>query len=261
MSLWRPTWLLTRRALIQFPRLPAVLAFSLVPPLIQFLLFGAIFENLPDQITRAGGSFPTQNYYEYIAPAIVFFVCVLGIANAGVALVNDYQNGYFNKILLAPVSMWAILLGRLISDGLRIYVQGAFMLGLALLFKAEPATGLPGALLMLAIASLFAIFSVGIIVANVALKTKDAQAVQAIFPLFFILIFLTTAFMPEQSIGSELVRNIIKGNPAEYIVRAMHSLMFTGYDAQDIGMAFAVIGGFAVVGILLTRFNYRSVYK
>ena len=204
----------------------------------------------------AGGPF---HFWSAVGVAVI--VCVLGIANAGVALVNDYQNGYFNKILLAPVSMWAILLGRLISDGLRIYIQGGVMLGLAFFFDAEPATGIPGALLMLAIASLFAIFSVGIIVANVALKTKDAQAVQAIFPLFFILIFLTTAFMPEQSIGNEVVCSIIQVNPAEYIVRAMHSLMFTGYDAQDIGMAFAVIGGFAIVGMVVTRLNYRSVYK
>lgn len=261
MSLWRPTWLLTKRALIQFPRLPAVLAFSMVPPLVQFLLFGSIFENLPDQVQRSGGSFPTNNYYEYIAPAIIFFVCVIGIANAGVALVNDFQNGYFNKLLLAPVSMWSILLGRLLSDGFRIFVQSGVMLGIAMLFGARVESGVLGALLMLTIASLFSIFSVGVIVANVALKTKDAQAVQAIFPIFFILIFLTTSFMPEEAIGSEVVKTIISGNPAEYVVRALHSLMFTGFDWADIGIAFAVIGGFLVLGTFLTLANFRSVYR
>jgi ABC-2 type transport system permease protein len=257
VSLWRPAWLLTVRALVQFPRLPAVLVFSLVPPLVQFLLFGSIFEKLPKQVPN----FPTSNYYEYIAPAIVFFVCILGIANAGTALVNDYQNGYFNKILLAPVSMWAILLGRLLSDGVRVFLQGGLMLALSLLFHAHVKTGFPGALLMLAIGTLFALFSVGVLVANVGLKTKDAQAVQAIFPIFFIIIFLTTAFLPEANVGSDIVRNIIKGNPAEYVMRAMRSLMLEGYDWEAIGLAFAIIGAFAVVGIVLTRLNYRSVYK
>lgn len=261
MTLWRPTFILTKRALVQFPRLPAVLVFSMVPPFVQFLLFGAIFENTPKLVAQAGGTFPTSNYYEYIAPAIVFFVCVLGIANAGVALVNDFQNRYFNKILLAPVSMWSIIFGRLIADGLRIYLQSALMLGVAYLFKARVETGFLGALLMLTLGTLFAIFSVGVLVTNVAIKTKDAQAVQAIFPLFFILIFLTTAFMPEQQIGSEVVRNIIKGNPAEYVVSAMHDLMFVGFEWDSIGIAFAIIAGFAVFGILLTMANFRSVYR
>lgn len=257
MTLWRPTWLLLVRALIQFPRLPAVLAFSMVPPLVQFLLFGSIFENLPKQIP----DFPTQNYYEYVAPAIVFFVCVLGIANAGVSIVNDFQNGYFNKILLAPISMWSILLARLFGDGFRVFVQAGLMLALSLLFKANVETGFLGALLMLTLAVLFSIFSVGVLVVNVAIKTKDAQAVQAIFPIFFILIFLTTSFMPEEAIGSDIVKTIISGNPAEYVIKALHSLMFTGFVAEDILIAFAVIVGFMIFGTILTMATFRSVYK
>lgn len=261
MALWKPTWLLLVRALIQFPRLPAVLAFSMVPPLVQFLLFGSIFEALPQQIKRGGGTFPTDNYYEYVAPAIVFFVCVLGIANAGVSIVNDFQNGYFNKILLAPISMWSILLARLFGDGFRVFVQAGLMLALSLLFSAEVETGFLGALLMLTLAVLFSIFSVGVLVVNVAIKTKDAQAVQAIFPIFFILIFLTTSFMPKEAIGSEIVKTIISGNPAEYIIIALHGLMFTGFDWGDIGIAFAVIAGFMVFGTVLTMATFRSVYR
>jgi ABC-2 type transport system permease protein len=233
----------------------------MVPPLVQFLLFGSIFEALPRQITRAGGTFPTTNYYEYIAPAIVFFVCVLGIANAGVALVNDFQNGDFNKLLLAPVSVWSILLGRLLSDGTRIFIQSGIMLAFALLFGARVETGFLGALLMLTIAVLFSIFTVGVLVANVAIKTKDAQAVQAIFPLFFILIFLTTAFLPKEAIGSEVVKSIISGNPAQAVIQAMQGLMLTGYDWQDIGIALGVIALFALLGVGLTRLNVRALYR
>jgi ABC-2 type transport system permease protein len=98
-------------------------------------------------------------------------------------------------------------------------------------------------------------------VMNVAIKTKDAQAVQAIFPIFFILIFLTTSFMPEEAIGSDIVKTIIKGNPAEYVIAALHSLMFEGFVWADIGIAFAVITGFAVFGTILTMANFRSVYR
>jgi ABC-2 type transport system permease protein len=257
MTFWRPAALLAKRALVQFPRVPAVLVFSIIPPLTQFLLFGAMFNKLPKQFPN----FPVSNYYGYIAPAIVFFVCVLGIANAGIAIVTDFQSGYFNKLMLTPINLWAILLGRLFADGIRIYITGGVMVCLALLFKAHVASGFAGALLMLLLGVLFSIFSVGVLVTNVALKTKDPQAVQAIFPVFFILIFLTTAFLPKESIGSDVVKNIISGNPAEYVVHAMQGLMFKGFEWGDIGMAFAIIGAFAVVGITLTMLNFRSVYR
>ena len=257
MSLWRPAFLLTRRALVQFPRMPALLVFSLVPPIVQFLIFGSIFGNLPDELP----DFPTDNYHEYIAPAVVFFTTVIGIANAGIALATDFRTGYFQKVMLAPVNMWALLLGRLLSDGVRVYLQAGFILLLALGFGARVETGIVGALLMLAMATLFALTTVGVLVANIALKTKSEQSTQAIFPIFFILIFLTTAFLPEERIGSDVVKAIIRVNPAEYIVSPMQGLMMTGYEWGEIGLAFGIIGAFAVLGVLLTRLNYRSVYK
>lgn len=268
MTLWRPLWLLTARAFIQFPRLPAVLAFSMVPPLMQFFIFGAIFGTVPDNVNRLAARdpaiepFPTANYYEYIAPAIIFFTCVIGIANAGVALVNDFQNRYFNKVLLAPVNMWSILLGRLFSDGVRVYVQSGLMLLLSLAFKARVETGIAGGLLILALGTLFSIFTVGVLVTNVALKTKSAQAVQAIFPVFFILIFLTTSFVPEAQMDNDVIKAIVRANPAQFVVEAMQGLMFTGYDVAELGLAFGIIGGSALIGIPLTAMNFRrSVLK
>ncbi len=257
MALWRPALLLTRRALVQFPRLPAVLVFSMVPPFIQLLLFGAIFGKLPDQFP----DFPTDNYFEYLAPAIVLFTTVIGIANAGIALSNDIRTGYFHKVILAPVNMWAILLGRLASDGVRVYLQAGLMLLVAMLFGARVATGLPGALVLLALATLFSLFTVGVIVANIALKTKSEQAVQAIFPLFFVLMFLTTAFMPEENMGNDTIKTVIKFNPAEYIVSPMQQLMMVGWPGEELLIAVLIIAGVMVAGVLLTRLNYRSVYK
>jgi ABC-2 type transport system permease protein len=266
MTLWRPTWLIMVRAVRQFPRLPAVMVFSMVPPLVQFLLFGAIFGNLPD---LPSWSEPTDNYYEYLAPAVVFFTTVLGIAttvlgiaNAGVSLVTDFQNRYFLKLMLAPINVWSILLGRLFSDGFRVYLQAGVILVLSLFFGARVATGVPGALLMLLLATLFSISTVGILITNVAIKTKDAQAVQAIFPLFFILIFLTSAFMPRGNISNDFVKGLISGNPAEYVVRAIRGLMLeSSYNWGDIGIASGVIAGFMVLGVAVTYLNFRSLYR
>lgn len=253
----RPSLLLAHRAVRQFPRMPRVLVFSMVPPVIQFLVFGALFSDLPNQVP----AFPTDSYYEFLAPAIVFFTAVIGTANAGMALVRDFRTGYFQKILLAPVSGWSILLGRLLADGVRIYVQSGLILLLALAFGARVETGVPGALLLLALGTLFSLFTVGILVANVAVRTRNEEAVQSIFPVFFVGIFLTTAFLPEAFIGSDLFVDLIQVNPAEYVIRPMRDLMLTGYDWTGILLALAITAAGLVLGAGVTAWNWQSVYE
>ena len=67
------TWLLTRRTLIQFPRNPMVVGFAIPPVLMMFLVFGALFEGV-----KHLPGFPTDNYYEYLAPAAVLMTTVPG---------------------------------------------------------------------------------------------------------------------------------------------------------------------------------------
>ena len=251
-----PTWLLTKRTLVQFPRNPMVLGFSVPPVLIMFLVFGALFASV-----RHLPGFPTDNYYEYLAPAAVLMTTVPGIANSAVALATDFQNRYLYKLLTTPASVGSIMLGRLLADGVRLFIQGGAVLLLALALGAQIATGFAGALLMLLIGTLFAIVTFGVLTANLALKTKDPAAVQAVFPMAFLLIFLSTAYQTTDQIESGVLRAIIDANPTEYVLRAMRGLMLTGYDWTAIGVAFLVILGLGLLGLPFTIRNYRSVYR
>ena len=250
------TWLLTRRTLIQFPRNPMVVGFAIPPVLMMFVVFGALFEGV-----KQLSGFPTDNYFEYLAPAAVLMTTVPGIANAAVGLATDFQSRYMQKLLTMPVSIGSIMAGRLIADGARLFLMGGAVLLLAVALGAQIATGLAGALLMLLIGTLFAVVTFGVLTANLALKSKDPAAVQAVFPMAFMLIFLTTAYQTEEQIPSGLLRTVIDLNPTEYVLRAMRDLTLTGFDWSSIGIAFAVIAGLALVGIPLTIRNYRSVYR
>jgi ABC-2 type transport system permease protein len=249
------TWLLVRRTLIQLPRNPMVVAFSVAPVLMMFLVFGGLFES----VTQLPG-FPTDNYFEYLAPAAVLMTTVPGIANAAVGLATDFQSRYLHKLLTMPVSIGSIMAGRLVADGARLFVQGGAILLLALALGAEIETGIAGALLMLLIGTLFGIVTFGILTANIALKKKDPAVVQAIFPMAFLLIFVTTAYQTDEQVPSALLRAAIEVNPTEYVLRAMRDLMLTGFDWHAIATAFVVIVGLGIVGLPLTIRNYRSVY-
>ena len=250
------SWLLTRRTLIQFPRNPMVLGFSVAPVLMMFVVFGALFESV-----KHLPGFPTDNYFEYLAPAAVLMTTVPGIANAAVGLASDFKSRYLYKLLTMPVSIGSIMAGRLLADGARLFVQGGAILLLAVALGAQIAGGLAGALLILLIGTLFGIVTFGVLTANLALKSKDPAAVQAIFPMAYLLIFLTSAYQTEEQIPSGVLRAVMAANPTEYVLRAMRDLTLTGFEWQSIGLAFAVIAGLALIGLPLTIRNYRSVYR
>jgi ABC-type polysaccharide/polyol phosphate export permease len=114
---------------------------------------------------------------------------------------------------------------------------------------------------MLAISTLFSLFTVGVLVATVGLRTKNEEAVQSIFPVFFIGIFLTTAFLPKASIGSDLVKTLIDANPAEYVIRPMRELMLVGWDPSGLLLAAGITVASAVVGVAITALNFQTVYE
>ena len=250
------TLLLATRTVAQFPRNPILLGFSFAPVLMMFLVFGALFESV-----KQLPGFPTDNYFEDLAPAAVLMTTVPGIANSAVGLATDIQSRYLHKLLTMPVSVGSIMAGRLLADGTRLFVQGGAVLLLAIALGAQIASGFAGALLMLLIGALFSIVTFGVLTANLALKTKDPQAVQAVFPMAFLLIFLTTAYQTEEQVPSGVLRAVMSINPTEYVLQAMRDLTLTGFDWSSIGLAFTVIIGLGLVGLPLTIRNLRSVYR
>jgi ABC-2 type transport system permease protein len=147
------------------------------------------------------------------------------------------------------------------ADGVRLFVQAGAVLLLALVLGAQVATGFLGALLILLLGTLFGIVTFGVLTANLALKSKDPAAVQAVFPMAFLLIFLTTAYQTEEQLPSGVLRAVMEINPTEYVLRAMRDLMLTGFDWGAIGVALLVIAILGVIGLPLTIRNYRSVYR
>jgi ABC-2 type transport system permease protein len=251
-----PPVLLTGRTIRQIPRNPVVLVFSLAPVVLFFLVFGELFENLTDL-----PGFPTDSYYEYLAPAMVLMSGMIGIANAATGLATDFQSGYLYKLVTSEAPIGSILLGRLIGDTVRLFVQGAGVLLLALVLGARVDTGLGGALVMLALASAFSLVTLGLLTANVAMRMKDPAAIQSILPIAFVLTFLTTAFQTEAQIPSALMRRLIDLNPTELVLRPMRHLMLDGYDWPAIGGAVLAVAVIASVAIPLTIANYRAIYR
>ncbi len=92
----------------QFPRIPTVLVFGIVMPLIQLGLLGSVFSktvDLPGHPLQGTG----LSYYTFIAPAVILLTAFIGMANSSAAFIVDLRTGYFDKLRTTPASAAGVI--------------------------------------------------------------------------------------------------------------------------------------------------------
>ncbi|HEX2066497.1 MAG TPA: ABC transporter permease, partial [Candidatus Thermoplasmatota archaeon] len=192
MNALRVFGLMYLRNLRQFPRIPVVLVFGIVMPVIQLLLFGNLFSSIANQ-PQFQQAYPGVTYESFIVPAVLLFTIFVGMANSSAALIVDLRTGYFDKLRTTPARPAVILGARMAAEMTRVALQGLLVLLIALAFGASVKAGVPGAVVMILLATVFSACVAGLGVMALALKTKSDQATQSAFPLFFVLMFLSSA--------------------------------------------------------------------
>jgi ABC-2 type transport system permease protein len=82
--------------------------------------------------------------------------------------------------------------------------------------------------------------------------------VQGFFPLFFVLLFLSSAFFPRDLITQDWFRTIATYNPVSYLVEGIRSLVITGWDAGALLPAFGIAVGASVLLLALSSRALRT---
>lgn len=211
-------------------RTPAYLIPNLVVPIFfYFVTLGSLkaFAN------QSG----VENFEGFLLPMALIFAVQGG--SAGLNMVADIESGYFDKLLLTPASRLSLLVGAMAADFLRIMAQAVIVLLIAVAAGLSFETGVPGAIALVFIASLFGLAYSGIGFA-VALKTGNAQATQSMWFLFMPLMFLTTLFAPKEALSGWLSA-VATVNPMTYILQGMRALSMEGWDLGDLGGALLAI--------------------
>jgi ABC-2 type transport system permease protein len=253
MTLLSDTKYLFVRYLKKLVRTPILLFFSLFQPIIFLLLFTQLFSrfaNLP--------GFPADSYLIFATPGILLQNAFGSALQSGTSIVLDIDTGYLQKMLVTPVSRYAILLGRLTSDAFRVIIQSLIILGLAYGLGAFPVTGVGGILIMLAIIAFFGLAWSGISLA-LGLKTKSSETVFAVGGfLTFPLLFMSTALTPLDFMP-DWIKTVSMFNPISYTVDAVRALMIDGYVWSTILSAYAVIALISVITLGTTLYLFRKV--
>jgi ABC-2 type transport system permease protein len=235
--------LLAGRAIKRIVRNPAQMIFPILFPLI---LLGVNASGLAAATDLPG--FPADSYLDF-ALAIPFMQGALFAAlNGGQDLARDIEGGFLDRLAMTPLSGAALLAGQLGGALFMGMVSAVLYLLVGLIFGVGIAAGVGGALVLillaLTISSAFACFGT-----FVALRAGTGEAVQGFFPLFFVLLFLSSAFFPRDLIEQDWFRTIATYNPVSYMVEGIRSLVITGWDTQALAQAFG-IAGIAIVAFL-----------
>ncbi len=196
---------ITRRNLLRFVRIPALLVFSVVQPLMFVLLFVYVFGGNLIQI-------PGVSYVNFLLPGIFVQTAIFGSTNTGIGLAEDLGSGIIDRFRSLPMARSAVLAGRTFADLGRNLVVVGMMIAVGYLvgfsFKAGPIDALGAVGLAVAVGYAFSWIS-----ASIGLAIKDTESVQAAsFTWIFPLTFVSSALVPVRGMP-KFLQAVARNNP------------------------------------------------
>ena len=235
---------IARRSLLQTLRQPALV----VPPVVFPLVLVAVNVGGLDAATNLPG-FPADSYLDFAIAFPFIQGSLFASINAGSAVARDVETGFLNRLALTPMQRAALLLGNL--SGVMVVALISSLIYLAVGFAAglHFEAGVAGVLVLLVLAMLIALAfaSIG---SFVGLRTGSGEAVQGVFPLLFVFLFLSSSSLPRDLIEQDWFRTIATYNPVSYLFEGLRSLVLFGWDGEALALGFGFALALCAIGIV-----------
>jgi len=251
-SVWIQTRELARRSLVRTLRQPAQVVPTITFPL--FLL--AINAGGLDATTSIPG-FPTDSYLTF-ALAVPFIQSgIFAVSNGGADLARDIETGFLDRLALTPMSGVALITGQLAGVVALGLLNAVVYLGVGLAAGATLEAGVAGALVLFAL-SFVIVFAFGCVGVYAAFRFGNGEAVQGLFPLLFVFLFLSSMALPRDLIEQEWFRTIATYNPVSYLIEGVRSLFIVGFDGEALALAFGCGAGIGAIFLALAVGRLRT---
>lgn len=243
---------LARRALRGIARRPQFAAPLLVFP----SLFLAVNVGGLSEATQLPGFPPVDSFLDFQLAGAMTQSLMIGGVSAGIAVALEMEGGFFDRLVVAPIPRIAIVLGRLVAAAAVALAQVAWFLGIGLLFGAHVEGGVPGVAVVALIGTIAGVgfASIGVMI---ALRARNASTVQGIFPLVFVVLFVSTAWFPRSFLEAP-VDEIAAYNPLSYVADGLRDPIISGVSAGGALEGLAAALGIAVVMTGLCVLSLRT---
>ena len=206
---------IAKRNIIKIIRVPEILVFVLISPIMFILLFAYVFGSA---INVPGGS-----YREFLIAGILAQTVVFGATFTGAGLADDMQKGIIDRFRSLPMSRSAVLVGRTASDIIYNLLSILIMAGTGLLVGWRIRTSVGDALVGFGLLLLFA-YAFSWVMAFVGLLVPSVEVINnASFMVIFPLTFVANTFVPSQNLPTPL-RVFAEWNPVSSVTQAAREL-------------------------------------
>lgn len=242
---------LAKRGLRQALRRPQFLA-----PLVVFpSLMLAANTGGAGRATELAGFPEVRGFLDFELAGAMMQSTMLAGVSGGIALALDFEIGFIDRLFTAPISRYSIIAGRVAATSVLGVMTGIWFLAGGLIFGAHIEGGAPGGLVILALiwmaAAAFALVGCAL-----AIGASKASVVQGVFPIVFVILFLSSAFFPE-SLLLEPAKTIARLNPLSLIADGLRGPIIGGLELSHVGKALAGIAIVAAAGLALTALSLR----
>lgn len=218
---WLDMTVITRRNLLRVVRLPQLLIFATIQPVMFLLLFtfvfgGAIGQSIPPE---AGG-----DYINFLLPGLMVQIATFGAGQTGIGLSEDLSKGVIDRFRSLPMSRSAVLAGRTLADLVRNAFVTVLMVLVAFAIGFRYQNGLLGLVLALVVVLVFT-YAFSWVFAIIGLRLESPEAVQsATFLPTFPLVFASSVFVPTETMPDWL-RGFADHQPVTVVANAMRGLI------------------------------------
>ena len=227
----------------------------LIPLFLMPSIFLAVNVGGLTATTRLPGFPETTSFLAFQLPAAMVQSLMLSGLQAGIAVSLEIESGFFDRIVTAPVPRLAIVAGRLMAAAVLGAGQVTFFLLVGVVFGADMAGGPAGAVIVIILGALAGVAFAAIGLA-IAFRARQASIVQGLFPFVFAVLYLSSAFFPEELLQPP-ADTIAAINPLSYIAGGLRAPIAFGLDAAPIIEGLVVTAGVIVVASLLAVAGLR----
>ncbi|HWC49655.1 MAG TPA: ABC transporter permease [Solirubrobacterales bacterium] len=234
---------LAHRSVLRTLRQPA----QIVPALIFPLFLLAVNSGGLKDATNLPG-FPTDSYLTFALAVPFMQGALFSVMNSGTDLARDIETGFLNRLALTPLRGAALLSGLLAGTVVLGLLQGVTYLTVGLIAGAELAAGPAGAVVIIALAVSITV-AFGTIGLFAALRTGTGEAIQSLFPVFFVFLFLSSMALPLELIQTDWYRAIATANPVSYLLGAFRSLLIEGWELDKLALGFGIAAAVLAIGM------------
>jgi ABC-2 type transport system permease protein len=243
---------LGRRSFMRSIRQPGQLAFALVFPLF-FLT--VIASGLGPAASLPG--FPADSYVDFMFAIPFVHGALFTALSSAIELGRDIDTGFLNRLALTPAHGLAIMLGNLAGGVALVLIQFCIYFAGGMILGADFDAGVLGIPVLFALAAMGAV-AIGAIGMTFALRSGSPEAVQGIFPLFFVALFLSSMNMPRDLIETDWFRWIATLNPVSYLIEGLRSLVIVGWDLEALAIGFGVTSLATAVALWVSAGAFRA---